>query len=51
MPAVIEGYVQWTLTAVEAVSAHSALFRFETSNLKRGTVSRERRKFLSCSRR
>ncbi|KAL9187546.1 hypothetical protein ACHAXT_001649, partial [Thalassiosira profunda] len=37
MPASIERYVQWTLKEVTAVSQHSAVFRFETRDLKRGT--------------
>ncbi|VEU41223.1 unnamed protein product, partial [Pseudo-nitzschia multistriata] len=37
MPASVSGYVPWTLVSAEAVSAHSAVFRFETRDPKRGT--------------
>lgn len=37
MPAAIENYVLWTLQSVEVISPHSAVFRFETKNPKRGT--------------
>mmetsp|Transcript_2308 Transcript_2308/g.3348 ORF Transcript_2308/g.3348 Transcript_2308/m.3348 type:complete len:503 (-) Transcript_2308:486-1994(-) len=37
MPDAIENYVAWTLNSVNVVSQHSAIFSFETKNLKRGT--------------
>ena len=37
MPTKIEGYVPWTLSSIEVVSKHSAIFSFETKDVKRGT--------------
>jgi hypothetical protein len=37
MPTSIEAYVLWTLRNIEVVSRHSAIFSFETKDLKRGT--------------
>ena len=36
-PPRIEGYAEWTLSAVSPVSAHSALFRFASSDRSRST--------------
>ena len=37
MPSAIENYVHWVLQSVEVVTAHSAIFKFATDDLKRGT--------------
>lgn len=37
MPDTIESYVPWTLSSVTVASKHSAIFSFETKDLKRGT--------------
>ena len=37
MPTKIEGYVPWTLSSIEVVSKHSAIFSFETKDVKRST--------------
>lgn len=37
MPTSIEAYVSWTLRSIEVVSSHSAIFSFETKDVKRGT--------------
>ena len=37
MPTQIEGYVPWTLSSIEVVSKHSAIFSFETKDVKRST--------------
>ena len=37
MPQAIESYSPWTLKEVVAVSKHSAIFRYASSDLKRGT--------------
>ena len=37
MPTKVENYVQWTLDDIEIVSSHSAIYKFSTDNLKRGT--------------
>jgi NAD(P)H-flavin reductase len=37
MPTFIEGFVSWALRSIEVVSSHSAIYSFETKDLKRGT--------------
>ena len=37
MPSAIENYVHWVLQSVEVVTAHSAISKFATDDLKRGT--------------
>jgi len=40
LPAVLERYSQWTVDSVVPVTAHSAVFHFSSTDLKRGTPHR-----------